>query len=72
MDAEVPGYELRSELDRKALETLSWLTLSVERGKISKEQFSTALDALFMTLAGLVDKEFMNIITEAQKMCEED
>jgi hypothetical protein len=60
---------LQEELDRKAFETLEWLTYSVDQGRITPEQFSVGVDVLFMTVSGLLKKDFINLITEAQRLC---
>lgn len=70
--AELEGYEVSSELNRKTYDTISWLIRGLEGGRLTKAQFSTGIDTLFMAVSGLVDGEFIHIITEAQKMCEED
>lgn len=57
---------LKEELDRKVADTLDWLVRGVEGGKLTKEQASTGLDTLFMAVSGLVDGEFIHIITSAQ------
>jgi hypothetical protein len=67
--SELPS--IQDELSRKVHETLEWLLVGVERGRITKEQCSFGLDTLFMAVSGLVDKDFIKIITEAQAMCEE-
>lgn len=58
---------LREELDRKVFETLDWLINAESRGRLTKEQVSAGLDALFMAVSGLVDNDFMTIITAAQE-----
>ena len=66
---EIPS--LQAEVNRKAVETLEWLTDSVMKKKISQEQFSTGVDALFMAASGLVsDRDFIVYITEAQSLCD--
>jgi hypothetical protein len=63
---------LQEEIDRKALETLEYLTMAVTHGKITPEQFSTGVDVLFMAVNGLVkDRDFIHMIGEAQALCEE-
>lgn len=59
---------LREELDRKSFATLDWLFTSLEQGKLTPEQFSTGIDALFMATAGLVDQEITTIVTGASGM----
>jgi hypothetical protein len=60
---------LQEEVDRKAFETLEWLTHSVAQGRISAHQFSTGVDVLFMTVSGLLRKDFIELISEAQALC---
>jgi hypothetical protein len=57
---------LREELDRKVYETLEWLIVGHEKGRLTKEQVSMGMDVLFMAVSGLVDGDFIRIITEAQ------
>jgi hypothetical protein len=64
--SELPS--LREEINRKTFETIEWLFLGLNNGKLSEEQFSTGVDALFMAVAGLVDEGFIQMITEAQNM----
>jgi hypothetical protein len=60
--------DLKEELNRKVMESVSWLMSSVQSGQITDFQFSTGIDALFMAVAGLVGKDFVEIVTEAQKL----
>lgn len=60
---------LQEELDRKTFETLEWLFSAVQRGKITRDQFSTGVDTVFMTVSGLLGKDFIDLITAAQKEC---
>jgi len=63
---------LQDEVNRKAYEALSYLTMAVTHKKITPEQFSTGVDVLFMAVSGLVtDPDFIHIIGEAQRLCEE-
>ena len=57
---------LKDELDRKVFETIEYLTGAAHKGRMTKAQVSASLDTLFMTVSGLVDNDFINIITEAQ------
>lgn len=64
---------LQDEINRKAIETIAWLTLAVTHGKITPEQFSTGIDALFMATSGLVtDKDYIIMITEAQSLIDKE
>ncbi len=68
MTYEVPGYSLREELNRKVMTTLEWVLAGYQDGRLSDIQLSTAADALFMAAAGLVDKDFMEIISGVQEL----
>ena len=61
--------ELREELDRKVMATLEWLITGYAKGRLTEHQVSTGMDALFMAVSGLVDNDFIQIITEAQNEC---
>jgi hypothetical protein len=64
---------LQDEVNRKAIDTIAWLTLAVTQGKITPEQFSTGIDALFMATSGLVtDRDYIIMITEAQRLIEKE
>lgn len=64
---------LQDEINRKAFETIAWLTLAVTQGKITPEQFSTGIDALFMATSGLVtDRDYIIMISEAQSLIEKE
>jgi len=58
---------LREELDRKVFETIDFLVGAASRGRMTREQVAASLDTLFMAVAGLVDRDFVNIITAAQQ-----
>jgi hypothetical protein len=60
---------LQEEIDRKAFETLEWLTYSVAQGRMTAHQFSTGIDVLFMTVSGLLKNDFIGLITAAQELC---
>lgn len=63
-------YSVANELNRKTLVTLEWLTNGINSGRITLEQFSFGIDTLFMTVSGLVDKDFITIISEGVRMSE--
>lgn len=64
---------LQEEVNRKALETVAYLTMALHHGKITPEQFSTGIDTLFMALSGLVtDKDFILMISEAQHIIDKE
>lgn len=56
---------LQDEINRKAFETMEWLTNSLANGSLSARQFSTGVDALFMGVAGLVSGDIMEMMTLA-------
>jgi hypothetical protein len=60
---------LKDELDRKVMETLEWLVHGRQKGLISEDAYSAGIDSLFMAVSGLVDGEFIYLITEAQILC---
>lgn len=64
-------YGIKPELERKAMETIEWLTLVVERGAITEAQFSTGVDALFMAVSGLVKSDINDLITAADKVAKQ-
>lgn len=64
---------LQDEVNRKAIESLSYLTTAVHHGKITPDQFSTGIDVLFMAVSGLVtDKDFILLISEAQYIIDKE
>jgi hypothetical protein len=58
---------LREELDRKVFETIEYLIAAVKKGRMTKAQVSASFDTLFMAVSGLVDNDFINILTSAQE-----
>jgi hypothetical protein len=60
---------LQEEIDRKSFEALEWLTYAVSQGRMTPHQFSTGIDVLFMTVSGLLKKDFIDLISEAQALC---
>jgi len=55
--------ELKDELNRKSLETISHLITSIHNGLITPHQFSAGIDALWMAVSGLVDERIIDLIT---------
>lgn len=62
--------DLKDELDRKVMETIEWLFCGLRDGRLTKEQFSTGIDTLFMSVSGLVSRDFISLITAAQEELE--
>ena len=63
---------IKEELNRKTIETLEYLIQRRQLGHISESQISTGLDVLFMNVSGLVDDDFVNLITAADaEFCQE-
>ena len=62
-------YSIADELSRKTFDALNFLVLGVQHGRLTEDQFSTGVDALFMVTSGLVDESFTKLISEAQKLC---
>jgi len=58
---------IREELDRKTFETIEWLAVSHDLGKITDGQFNTGVDAVFMSVAGLVNYSIMEIVSAASR-----
>jgi len=56
---------IREELHRKALETLAYYTDRCEKGLVSEAEFSAGVDATWSCASGLVGKEFLQLVTEA-------
>lgn len=56
---------IRDELNRKTFETIEWLAVSHDLGKITEGQFNTGVDAVFMSVAGLVSDSVMEVVTAA-------
>jgi hypothetical protein len=62
---------LQEEVDRKVADTLLWLITGIEQGRLSKEQYQTGLDVLFMAVSGLTDNDFIGFITKAGEKCKD-
>ena len=63
--------KLNEELYRKTFESLAHFVDAYRIGRITEEQFSTAIDAIFMTVGGLVPDfagrpKFIEVITECK------
>jgi hypothetical protein len=57
---------IHEEIERKAWQTLEWLSESFHKGRLTEQQFSTGYDALFMAVSGLVDDGgFLEAVSEA-------
>lgn len=63
---------IKDELERKTFETLDWLITSVAGGRMTEEQFSVGIDAVFKSVSGLVGKNFIELITASQEMIRND
>lgn len=57
--------EIRHDLDDKATNTLSWLVSQVESGSVSPSAARIILDAVFMTVSGLLPKDTVEMFTLA-------
>lgn len=62
MDAGAPPT-IREELSRKSLEALESLLIGRSKGTLTEAQFATGINVLWDTVAGLVDKDFIEIIS---------
>ena len=60
------------ELERKTFMTADWLARSLDSGRITEQQFSTGIDALFMAVSGLVGGGFIDLVTSMQSFCGDD
>lgn len=60
----IPTFQ--EEIHSKAFETIEWLINSLHQAKITEEQFSTGVNALFMALSGLIPSDLFEIITACQ------
>jgi hypothetical protein len=63
---------VREELNRKTFSTVEWLCSRVETGQLSPQQFSTAIDAVWSTAAGLVDDSILEVVTTAEAIAGKD
>lgn len=56
---------LADEINRKTVEALEWLVLAVEQDKITNAQFDAAVNAIWITSSGLVDRDVTELMSEA-------
>jgi len=63
-------WNIKNELSRKTYEAIEWLANGLNKGKFTEGQFTTAVDAVFMTVAGLVNYPIMEIVAAASQSCE--
>ncbi len=61
-------YDLQSELNRKALEALSWLSNERDRGSITEDAFQVSLKTFDMTVLGLIDGDVSEWVSDARTM----
>lgn len=54
---------IKEELTRKALDTLEGLERDRKSGIITEAQYAVGVDVLWGTVAGLVDKDFIELIS---------
>lgn len=62
------AYELptlKEELSRKALDTLEGLMVKRSHKEITRTELSMSLDTLFSAVSGLVEEDFLDLITMA-------
>lgn len=59
---------LKDELNRKTFDAIEWLFDSVRLGKMSQQQFSTGVDAVFMAVNGLIGDEILEIVQAADEV----
>ena len=59
--------DIKSELERKSLDTLENLVLRRESGAITNAEYQCGIDTLFSICSGLVDGGFFELISDAAK-----
>lgn len=59
---------IAQELHRKTLETLDSLTTQCQKGLISEAEFSAGVDAVWGCASGLVQKDLLQLVTEANHL----
>jgi hypothetical protein len=57
---------VKQELERKTLDELQRLVLALEHGKVTQGQFNAAIDSLWLTTAGLVQRDIMDLIEKTK------
>jgi hypothetical protein len=57
---------LKAELERKTLDELQRVLLCHQHGKMSDAECDAAVESMWMTTAGLVSKDIMNIVGQAR------
>lgn len=65
MTSEMPTF--REQVSEKAFETMEWLITSLHQAKLTEEQFSAGVNAVFMTLSGLMDDSLFHLVSECAK-----
>lgn len=59
---------LKEELDRKVMDTLEWIQHAHAKARITDAQASVAVDTLFKIVSGLVDDQFIDIVSSMSIM----
>lgn len=62
---------LSAELNRKTFTAMENLTKRLHEGQITLEQFSTGVDAVNDVACGLVSRDFIDLVTEAGRECQQ-
>jgi hypothetical protein len=57
---------IKEELERKTQETLEFLVRRHDQGRLSNSEFLVGVNAVWGVVAGLVERETMNLIAAAQ------
>ena len=65
----MPTPDPINELNRKTLEATQWLLSSMAEEKITEQEASIALHALWIATSGLVEQETMDNITNLTEAC---
>jgi len=57
---------LKDELARKTYDAIAYLCTGLDHGKLTKDQFSTGMDVVFLVTAGLVPSDVIDAVSESQ------
>ncbi len=63
MNTDLPTIE--EELYRKAVNELERLLICKQDGRLTNAQFSSSIDTMFAMVSGLVEGDFLSLVTEA-------
>lgn len=57
---------LKDEIARKTYDALAFLCTGLDHGKLTKDQFSTGMDVVWLITAGLVPHDIIDAVSESQ------